>query len=283
MLVTMNGLGTIIGGHWRGALPLGLSLAGPLIGAHIVLAGLLFLLRGAGSGLVAVLVVVQGAVLIWQVVGGFRAADRSLRDPDGAQFAALYYAVIFGLVGSSLYQVAGILAASHIVTARIDPAPSSLTADGEIIRLDGDITLRTYNAMAQMLAGTHPYRTLVLTSDGGNIHAARGLARLVSDADLQTIAEGRCYSACTLIFVAGIRRNLGQGGSLGFHQYHLADFEDRGAGLYPDARAEQQRDRRYFAARGIAGPFIDRMYETEHGAIWQPSRSELLTARVLTE
>lgn len=278
----MDKLGTIIGDHWRGALSPGIALAGPLLGLHLGLALLLFQLRGAGFHVVILLVAVQLGVLIWQSVGMFRVADRSLQGFGGAQVATLCYVAILGVVGSSLFQIAGLLAAGQTVTAGIEPPPATVSAEGAVIRLEGEITLRAYSALGTMLADEKEYRALVLTSDGGNIHAARGLARLVVEAGLETVVEGNCFSACTLVFIAGSRRVLKPGGSLGFHQYRLADFEGRGRALYPDARAEQQRDRGYFEAQGIASQFIDRIYQTDHDAIWRPSRQDLLTAGVLT-
>ena len=50
----------------------------------------------------------------------------------------------------------------------------------------------------------HPGIALVeVNSPGGQVSPAIAIADLIRKRGLDTLAEGRCYSACTLIFLAG--------------------------------------------------------------------------------
>ena len=48
--------------------------------------------------------------------------------------------------------------------------------------------------------------------------AARDMAADIIAFNLSTVAYGECYSACTLIFLAGQSRTLEAGAKLGFHR-----------------------------------------------------------------
>ena len=283
MLADMIRVGGIISDHWRGAVSPRFALVGPLIGVHLCMALLLGSLQGVGGLLAGLLLLLQLGVLVWQIVGTFRMADRTLQETGSVHVAALSYAAILGVAVSTLFQVIDLAAAGPTVVAEQIAPQVPVSAEGDMIRLNGEITLRTVAAIERMIATGHGYRVLILTSNGGNVHAARGIARLVDEAGWQTVVEGRCFSACTLVFVAGSHRVLAPGASLGFHRYKAGVFEVKGQGLYGSAGEEQQRDRAYFEQRGVAADFLERIYEAEHSAIWRPSRQDLLAAGVLSE
>jgi len=109
---------------------------------------------------------------------------------------------------------------------------------------------------------------------------ARGLIRLVTEHDLATVARGDCLSACTLVFMAGKTRTLGQGARLGFHSYALRSPV---VAALTDVPALQARDMERFLALGIDGAFLDRIAETPPEGMWFPSRHALIAAGVVTE
>ncbi len=170
----------------------------------------------------------------------------------------------------------------HIASVfRTDPpvisTPLSLQVDGSDITMTGDIGFPAYDALGLTLAA-HPDATrLILTSDGGRIPAARGLARLVRDAGLDTHVTGTCASACTLVYVAGRVRTLGANGRLGFHGYQLNSTVRT---LDPDQ--EQARDVAAFIALGADAGFMDRAMAVPHDQMWFPDRAELIAAGVVT-
>ena len=74
---------------------------------------------------------------------------------------------------------------------------------------------------------------LHLKGPGGNMFAGIRTAWIARAAGLDTVANGQCASACSLIFLAGTERKLGASGALGFHlpfvmeTYPLDKLKDR--------------------------------------------------------
>jgi hypothetical protein len=71
---------------------------------------------------------------------------------------------------------------------------------------------------------------ITLNSPGGSVSAAIEIGNLIRDNGLNTqlLADGGvCSSACGIIFIAGVRREVNQGliggGNIGFHQISVTD------------------------------------------------------------
>lgn len=156
----------------------------------------------------------------------------------------------------------------------------TLSDDGRQIHLTGEITHGLSRRMAELLTRSPAPRRLRLTSDGGLIYEARGVAQLILQHQLDTEVTGLCASACTLIFAAGRRRHLAEGGQLGFHGYALM-FE--GGLPQVDLRREQQKDLTFLVAQNINAEFASKALTTPHRQLWRPSRAELIAAGVVTE
>lgn len=158
------------------------------------------------------------------------------------------------------------------------PAPPvrSLPVRGGTIEIAGPIDFETFEALARALSGGTDLGQLVLDSGGGRIPAARGLARLVAEAGLDTHVEGTCASACVLVYAAGQNRSLGAQGRLGFHGYKLISVIET-----IDPQTEQARDAAFYVARGIDAEFIARALSVPHDEMWFPDRSELRAAGVV--
>jgi hypothetical protein len=106
----------------------------------------------------------------------------------------------------------------------VEPFPTESTPDGGvvIIHLSGEIEpaiLTRIRATAQKLDAA---RVLVvdLNSPGGNVGTAIQLGRVVRQVGALTmVGDGEgCYSACSLIYLAGVARSLGRGAKLGLHR-----------------------------------------------------------------
>ncbi|WP_264210260.1 hypothetical protein [Leisingera thetidis] len=156
----------------------------------------------------------------------------------------------------------------------------TVSADGRVLVLEGEITFGLTRRMEQM-ADRHPgLHRVSLTSPGGLIAEARGAARLIRERGLATRAEGLCASACTLMFAAGRRRSLGRGGRLGFHSYAL-QFE---SGLPQiDLGKEQEKDRAFLLQQGVSAEFADRIFAISHQNLWVPGTAALRAGGVLTD
>ena len=181
------------------------------------------------------------------------------------------------LLVAGLTQALNQLAQAHASAPPEREAVTLLPVRGTVALFAGPITLESYSALSETLRAVPGLTDLHLSSDGGSIPAARGMARLVLEAGLHTQAVGRCASACTLVFAAGTERRLQPGAQLGFHAYRL----NTGAKVLSTAE-EQNRDRASLAARGISAKFLKQAFATPHEDMWLPSAAELLEAGVLT-
>jgi hypothetical protein len=106
-----------------------------------------------------------------------------------------------------------------------------------------------------------PIRILQLASSGGRVDAGLGIARQVRAAKLTTVvdaASATCDSACTYIFVAGVKRHYvnsanvfegfsGQAG-LGFHPAHRRAASSRETATLGTIGSD--RARQHYAAMG---------------------------------
>jgi hypothetical protein len=72
-------------------------------------------------------------------------------------------------------------------------------------------------ALAESLSRYPTVGRVRLESGGGLLDEAEEAARLIHAHHLDTVVSGDCSSACTVIFVAGIHRQLDAAGKLGFH------------------------------------------------------------------
>ena len=240
--------------------------------------------------LLALGVFVHVVVLVWQVVGVLRAGEQHIRglgsvtNTWGAQLGIL---VAFWVALSDMWGVWILtlpVVEEELFTDRMDREHASryeliLSDDGTSLIFSGDIELGVTKAVTALIAENPLVQTVVLTSDGGNIFEARGLVKLVRDARLDTRVSGTCSSACTVVFIGGLSRQIEVGARLGFHQYRV----DAGYSVtIVDPRAEEARDRALFEAAGVAEWFLDRAYLEPPENIWFPSREQMQDAGVIT-
>ncbi|HHS89125.1 MAG TPA: hypothetical protein ENJ26_02015 [Rhodobacteraceae bacterium] len=278
-------IGRLFAEHWRGRFPLAVTVAVPLVGLHAVVVALItriglepgFVAGFVGAGIVA--------LLVWQVVGTFRAVDNSIVGRSGIFPVFVGYAAITVVVLSTFYQLVALAIPQW---GGIGPAQEKDhgvrldTLRNEFV-LEGPISLRGFSALERIIADNPSVRAISLRSQGGSISAARGMARLIEEAGLETRAADPCYSACTLVFMAGQPRVLMLDGALGFHRYEVGTYRNLGGVVLLDVEEEQARDRAYLIGRGVSEAFLDRVFATEPDTIWRPTHEELLAAGVVSE
>ncbi len=254
--------------HWRGDLPLIPSLLISLLGLRWLIAAM------GGIPLFAL----DAGVLLWQVTGCLRAMHRHMRDRPGFWV----YAATLGSVIAALVMMAYPYfphEARRLSDMPSEPPPETglhLTPEGA--RLEGPISHDMYKALLAALPDLRDHNVLTLSSNGGNVFAARGIARLVREHPLAVRVEDSCASACTLIFIAARDRRLGPHGRLGFHGYRLTSPTP----LF-DPEREEARDRSDLLARGVDADFIARIFQTAPDDIWFPDRSELIAAGIIDQ
>lgn len=278
--------------HWHGRQPLWRAfwINGVLLRAVIFLG---FWALGVAApftvAMVGCVILVDLMVLTWQSIGYIRTAERHLRGlgsilPLWGGMIALGFGVFFVL---SQWWALALLTHPYMsgepyseMRSRFYAAQYDLSVEDDALRFSGSVALGA-TARMQDLLEAHPEVTqITLDSDGGHIFEARGMARLARERGLTTSVPRACSSACTLIFIAGHKRQIAMGAQLGFHGYALEQ-----AARLPgfDIAAEQARDRAFFRAQGVAGDFVDRLHDTPPSEIWFPSQDVLLAAGVVTD
>ena len=128
------------------------------------------------------------------------------RETGRARTALLLAALSFAPLGAQA-QAADTFAPFHH-----DPARP------EVLRLDGEIDVRTPFMLGAALRAQPQITTLELHSPGGDVYQALSMVDRIRTAGLATrIAPGdRCHSACSFLFFAGVDRKAE--GALGVHQ-----------------------------------------------------------------
>ena len=181
--------------------------------------------------------------------------------------------------------------------------------DGEILSYDTDsappgqdeINWQDVETLVFLLRQQQQIEVLHLNSAGGLIEAAREMADIIIDFELDTRVTDECASACVTLFLAGESRQLDRGGRLGFHRssWDAASMEE----YYKDAQAdigwdslyefaswsyeEAQKDvlseMEYLLERGVDPEFAIKTLRAENADMWFPRRRELTLAGVLSK
>lgn len=154
----------------------------------------------------------------------------------------------------------------------------SVDGDSRLLHLTGQFELGITRSLSSILDERPTITGIVLDSEGGYVVEGRGVARLIRERGLDTYVFGVCKSACTTAFIGGRERTIGPNGRLGFHQYSMeVNYPDK----LLNPRAEQDRDRLFFAQQGVKPAFLSRVFDKPHDDIWFPELEELLEAGVV--
>jgi len=285
--------------HWRGQQSLAWSFWVNLVALRI----LVFMLQAtAGPNqwygdntsrllIMSALVIFHGLLLVWQIVGVVRSAERHFAERGnmalvwGAQLGAVLFFVLSIIYTLEAIQITmlsppmqdpiALMKLEHAAhyTLSIDTTQRQLT-------IDGSIELGISRAVNQFIHD-HPSVTQInLNSAGGNIYAARGLAKLFRTLKLDTHIMQSCASACTTAFIGGLNRSSAPDASIGFHQYRMdAEYSI----VVTDVQKEQARDAVLFLDAGVSEEFVGAMYDRVPNDMWWPSAQELLQAGFIHE
>ncbi|MEM7253731.1 MAG: hypothetical protein AAF493_20115 [Pseudomonadota bacterium] len=226
-------------------------------------------------------------LLPWQIIGVIRAADKygaNYGDPlrVRAAYVTIMVAVVVALASSftTLQTGLGIFERASALPSSPGARPSYeiVALSDSTIAIRGDIQPGITKRLRATLRDRPTVRRIALSSTGGHVFEARGIAKLIVDGALDTYVIDACQSSCTLAFIAGKKRYLAPGATLGFHQYQLQS--DRPNPLF-DVNEEQEKDRRFVASQGIDPRFVTRLFDTAPSALWIPENDVLLDAHVV--
>jgi len=117
------------------------------------------------------------------------------------------------------------LIAALCLAAIIAPpaAAMEMRVEGNRMILSGMVDGQTANAVMMTLAGNRAIDTVVLRNSGGGAAGAMiALADALRERRVTTMVDGRCLSACAMIFMGGVRRTIAPGADarrtfVGFH------------------------------------------------------------------
>ncbi len=99
-----------------------------------------------------------------------------------------------------------------------------MRADGETLRLSGPVEADDCGRLKAALA-RHPARVVVLgDSGGGDSEAGYCMGAFLRAQGIETVIRGRCVSACSRIWLGGVRRRLeGPDSRVGLHGNYNED------------------------------------------------------------
>lgn len=231
----------------------------------------------------AVLCAVASLFALWQLWLIAAAARRTFREGGDVRFAGL---TVAGAAFAAA-AVAGILQLKavpqlmemweiHHGDERLSGLEVSVADEGRTLILDGALGMAAAAQVKAVLDRSPALRTVIVAGPGGRVGPAYQIARLIRARGLDTHVERRCYSACTVMFLGGVRRGIGPRGELGFHRLSFPGMDDA---ELADAN-RQLRDFMAFAGQ-VSAPFVRKVMETPSESIWVPTVEELREAGVI--
>jgi hypothetical protein len=148
--------------------------------------------------------------------------------------------------------------------------------DARTLIVDGTLGIDAATRIKDALDAHPGIRTVAMGGPGGRVGPAYQIYQLIASRRLETRAEGACFSACTIMFLGGVRRSLAPFSYLGFHRLKFPGMDEAELG----EANRQLRDFMVFRA-GINVAFVGKVMDTPHESIWIPTFKELLDAGVI--
>jgi hypothetical protein len=142
-----------------------------------------------------------------------------------------------------------------------------LTHNGSFIFFRGGIDFGLADDLSALMERSPGIQGIVLDSYGGRVYAARDAAEVISKHKLNTYAPRSCKSACTILFLAGKQRHLGEGAVFHFHRYGVISH-----------------DIKRFKDQGVSTEFLNRLSEELKTKEWvSVSNAQAVKARIVVE
>lgn len=264
--------------HWRGAYPLVFTLLVTLIGLRVLLG---IVQTVVPQELIEFWVMLSVAVLLWQVVGTMKSAERFVRDTGNVLGLCFAYFLLLVTAGLAFVQTADALSAKHeppsydVLMGRTLP----VMTQGGVVRVDGNLDWELYGAFAHTLANNPDIQSVRLGSTGGYVFVARAMAEKIMERGLNTHVATHCYSACAVAFLAGEQRTMDRNAKLGFHQYKLESGQQP---VVIDIAEELEKDRQFFSRRGLSDEFVQQVFTAAHSDLWVPDSDLLVRSGVIS-
>ncbi|PCI03116.1 MAG: hypothetical protein COB78_10930 [Hyphomicrobiales bacterium] len=278
---TVDRLATPFAKHWRGQNALFPTIVFSVLGITLLVT---FIPVQANSLLAGAVMLLVCTILIWQIVGTWRAITTNLGSFGDPMASWLAYGALAVAIAATGFQVLDQYAGKFSKPAYWKenlPIPKLLVSkDGFAIHINGEINFTTNTALLNTIAKFPNAKTVTLASEGGLIYAARALANTIIAKNLDTKVIKQCASACTIVFMAGNHRTIGKAAKLGFHRYK---FEIQNPIRKASLNDEQKKDIEFFRERGASETFLQQAFKAAHINLWYPDKEMLILEGVVTE
>jgi len=227
-------------------------------------------------------------VTVWQLVGIWRSAGRSITDRRRAGKRAFWAWTARVMVAIGALRFLGLLStvAAPQLTEGVrmaflnDPEMPDYTLrlmnEETEIEVIGGIKYGLDRDLRQMLEAAPRVRVIHLDSVGGRQGEAAKLYRTIRDRGLATYVTNECLSACGNVFIGGRERWVSRSGKLGFHRGTFPGFDD------DLADEEAVFDEIQIRESGISREFVRLAAKVANKDMWYPKTEELLRYKVVT-
>ena len=147
-------------------------------------------------------------------------------------------------------------------------------------RLDvsGEIDWGSAKVIEAAIAANPDIRLIEIDSVGGYVHEANLIVDIVSRHELDTLVRGKCFSACTEIFLAGKRRFASPDARFGFHQSGY-----RGRANNSEWSISEYESAIYYRGKGISTDFTHQALNTSYYDLWRPDVLEVKSSGFATD
>jgi hypothetical protein len=147
--------------------------------------------------------------------------------------------------------------------------------DEQTALLSGQLSYNATKKVSKWLKQHPNVVTVELNIDGGHLHEARNLAKLIINNKLNTRVTDRCAASCMLVLVAGQNRVAS---SLATLQFHRTEGYDNGYRSDWIIEKERITDRRYYKARGVDEGYLHPIYYKQKNDDYLTPSLDLLVA-----
>jgi len=278
----------IIAMHWRGDFSLGVSywVFGFCLSIFFQLIAPLFKSVSYLPPKPSALILVSSLLFIiiatvWQLVGIWRSASKHTTRGGKPSWAMITkIAVVIGsisAVGNINSQLLPIISQSVKTVIQGEQVPHyslRLLRNGKELEVSGGISYGVTKAVKEMLKASPNVEVIHMNSIGGWIKEAKKLHDLIRSKKLITFTSTHCESACTIAFLGGRERYLGENGKIGFHS----------ASIDGKTTVEGTNDEQIKVLRksGAAYAFINKLVNISPNSMWYPTNQELLDNHIIT-
>ena len=131
------------------------------------------------------------------------------------------------------------------------------------ISITNTITQSDADKIAQRATefGINALRMTLTDSSGGDVDAAIQIGRIIRENDATVYVDGKCYSSCALIYIAGVTRI--NSGVIGLHRPYFGSTPQSRQSVERQLPLMLQKVKSYVQEMGVADNFYQEMINTE--------------------